>query len=67
MTNTIAAQQDTIEAVFGADYFMAEERGIRYLSERDFPIAEAVEAEVSDADWDFFAEAFYGDPMERDF
>lgn len=67
MTNTIAAQQDTIEAVFGADYFYAEERGTRYLSERDFPIEDGATAEMTDADWEFLIEMTFIDPMERDF
>lgn len=67
MSNTTIARQDTIEAVFGADYFMAEERGTRYLSERDFPIEDTTEVEVSDEDWAAFAEMTWADPMERDF
>lgn len=64
--DVIAARQDDVEAHIGTDWFEREQAGVRFLSERDFPITEDVDG-PTDADWDFFAETMYVDPMERDF
>jgi hypothetical protein len=56
-----AARQDDVEANIGTDWFEREQYGERFLSERDFPIAEA----VAD-DWDFYFEVSYVDPAERE-
>lgn len=65
-TNTVAAAQDTIEALFGTGWFESENFGDRFLSERDFSIEDETDA-PTDADWDFFAEVSFVDPAERDF
>jgi hypothetical protein len=61
-----AARQDDVEANIGTNWFEREQAGIRFLSERDFPITEDVDGPTAE-DWDFFAEVTFVDPMERDF
>ena len=57
------AHVDAMEADFGTDWQERVDSGERFLSERDFPIAEDVD--VSAEDWEAMAEAMWVDPAER--
>jgi len=65
-TAALAAQrQDDVEAAIGTDWFERENFGTRFLSERDFDLADPEADAPTAADWDFFAEVTYVDPAER--
>ena len=69
---SIAPESDIYAALDHADATMpgwweASQRGDRFLSERDFPIADADDSEMTLTDWEFVAEMTWSDPADRDY
>lgn len=56
---------EALTAHMESEDFIAENLHDRFLTERDFPVAED-DSDMTDEDWEFVRECLWVDPFERD-
>lgn len=57
---------EALTAYIESEDFVSENLHDRFLTEDDFPVGEADEADMTDDDWEFVRECLWVDPFERD-
>lgn len=63
-SDMVAAHVDHFDAIL-PNWFEREAYGVRFMGERDFPIADVEESDMSLTDWEFVAEMMWTDHRER--